>query len=218
MSLLHHIIREPTSTGVDTVPHLVLLHGYGSDENDLMGLAPHVDPRFRVVSVRAPLPLEQGGYAWFPVELGPDGIVVKFDDAAAALGRLVDLVQELQEKDGASGASTFLLGFSQGASMALSVGLNHPALVAGIAALSGVCVPQMIPPSEAEEALRGKPVFMSHGRIDQLIPIAQGRASAELLKSLPLDLTCLEYDMGHEIGQPCLTDLTAWLERRLEAD
>ena len=214
---LHHIIREPTSTDADTEPLLVLLHGYGSDENDLMGLAPHVDSRFRVVSVRAPLLLEQGGYAWFPIELGPEGILVEFDDVAAALERLVDLIQELQKKHDASGGSTFLLGFSQGASMAVSAGLNHPDLVAGLASLSGVCVPEMIPPKEEAEALRDKPMFVSHGCFDQLIPISQGRASADLLKGLPLDLTYLEYDMGHEISQACLKDLTAWLEHSMEA-
>ena len=196
---------------------LILLHGYGSNEEDLMGLAPHLDTRFRIVSIRAPDALDQGGYCWFPLGVGPQGLEIRFADAEVARDQLSLTVEELQATFTTAGERTILLGFSQGAAMALAVALFKPETVGGVAFLSGRSMAQMIP-TEAEklQALQGKQVLMTHGRFDQLIPIQQGREAVELLQPLQLDLTHLEYDMGHEISQVCLTDVADWLRARLD--
>ena len=215
----HIIVRDPSSSTGEEAPLLILLHGYGSNEEDLMGLAPHMDPRFRVVSIRASIALDQGGYCWFPLGVGPEGLHIRFEDAIAARDQLLPVVEELKFTYAAGGEQTILLGFSQGASMALGAALFKPEIVEGVVFLSGRCVAEMIPEEEEKRrALQGKPVLTTHGRFDPLIPIEQGREAVELLQQLPLDLSHREYDMGHEINQDCLSDVTAWLQAQLDRD
>jgi phospholipase/carboxylesterase len=223
MSLPHHyIVRQPSvspAAGEEPNHLLILLHGYGSNEEDLMGLASYLDPRFRIVSIRAPDALDQGGYCWFPLGVGPEGLEIRFEDAEAARDQLSVTVTELQSTFATAGERTILLGFSQGAAMALAVALFKPELVGGVAFLSGRSMEEMIP-TEAEtlQALQGKQVLMTHGRFDPLIPIGQGREAVELLQPLRLNLMHREYDMGHEINQACLTDVSAWLQGQLDRD
>jgi phospholipase/carboxylesterase len=193
----------------------VLLHGYGSDERDLMGLAPCLDPRFEVVSARAPQVLEMGGYAWFGVQFTPFGLVLDHDQARESRRQLAAWLETLVAAPGVDRKRVFLLGFSQGAGMALGAALHRPGLVAGVAFLSGLVVEQMIPQGAPEE-LRTLSVLMTHGRQDPLIPIAQGRASRALLEKLPVRLRYREYEMGHEISEECLAEVQAWLREGLD--
>jgi phospholipase/carboxylesterase len=99
--------------------------------------------------------------------------------------------------------------------MGVAAALREPSLFAGVAALSGMGAPEMLP--EDPQAVKGLPVLVTHGRWDPVVPIAQGRALRELLSGLPLELTYKEYDMAHEINQECLEDLKGWLRDRLES-
>lgn len=213
----HHYIVEEPRQAADPQPLLVMLHGYGSHEEDLVGLAPYLDGRYRIVSVRAPLPLPQGGFAWFPVEFTPVGLVVDYREALEAACGVSALVRRLSAEYGAGPQSTYLLGFSQGAGVALAAALQEPGLAAGVASLSSLVVRDMVPADEAARAaVAGLPVLMTHGVHDPLIAIRRARTSQAILAELPVDLTWREYDMGHEINGPCLNDLTAWLAARLE--
>ena len=217
---LFHITREPTELSTSGMsPLLVLIHGYGSNEEDLMGLAPYLDGRFRIVSVRGPQQLGQGGYSWFSLDITPAGLTVSHDEGISSRSRLMAFITGLQERYAAAGSTTYLLGFSQGATMAVSAGLVDAAGSAGVVSLSGVCVPELIPPDGGGvegEALRGKPFLMTHGRADPVVPIQAGRAFHRRLQALPLDLVYREYDMGHEINHECLADLAAWLHGQIE--
>ena len=209
-----HYIMQPQGPAVEGGVLLVMLHGYGSNEQDLIGLAPHLDARFHCISVRAPYVLDFGGYAWFPIETTSEGIVVDYEQALESSIRVLELVEALRAEHGV--AAVYLLGFSQGAIMSLNIALQHPRRIAGVAALSGICSERMLPEGAGED-LSSLPVLMTHGRWDQVIPVKQARASNELLGPLPLQLTYKEYDMGHEINQECLADLRDWLQERLDS-
>ncbi|MEM9083485.1 MAG: phospholipase, partial [Planctomycetota bacterium] len=132
--------REPQSL-TETPPLLVLLHGFGASEHDLIGLADELPSELHVVSARAPIDLADagmpGGYAWFNLIFRPDGIAYDEDSAeeGAALARA--FVRAAQERANASPERTFILGFSQGAMMAHSILLEEPELIAGAACCSG---------------------------------------------------------------------------------
>ncbi len=211
----HHLSRPALVPVAGDQPLLVLLHGYGSDERDLMGLAPYLDPRFQVVSARAPQALEMGGYAWFAVQFTPFGLVLDHDQAQVSRLQLEAWLETLVATPGVDRSRVFLLGFSQGAGMALGLALHRPELVAGVVFLSGLVVPQMIPAGDPEK-LRALSVLMTHGRQDPLIPIAQGRASRALLEQLPVRLCYREYEMGHEINEECLEEVRGWLTEKLD--
>ena len=209
---LHYIEGRSPGQGA---PLLVLLHGYGSDEEDLMALAPALDPRFHIVSVRAPIRLGEGGFAWFPLRMTEEGLEVSFEESEPARDQLCELIGALQKKYEPSGR-TLLLGFSQGAGMALFSGLRIPDTIAGIAFLSGLCLPEMVPQGAAADSLNEMPVFISHGQFDPLIPIARGRESRDMLACLPLRIVYNEYAMAHEINAECLEDLQEWLRHRAD--
>lgn len=209
----YHLSR-PAAQAEGDHPLLVLLHGYGSDERDLMGLASYLDPRFQVVSARAPQVLEMGGYAWFAVQFTPFGLVLDHDQARESRRQLETWLEILVAAPGVDRRRVFLLGFSQGAGMALGAALHRPELVAGVVFLSGLVVPEMIPSGDVER-LRALSVLMAHGRQDPLIPIAQGRASHALLEKLPVRLRYREYEMGHEINGECLEEVQEWLAEGL---
>lgn len=208
---LHHIVH-PQEAPLEGNPLLIMLHGYGSNEQDLIGLAPHLDSRFLCVGVRAPHELDFGGYAWFHIEVTPQGIVLDYEQAQASSDRLLEMVEVLRAQYVAT--SVYLLGFSQGAIMALRLALQYPQRYAGVVAQSGVCAEEMLPEGEPE-GLSALPVLMTHGRWDQVIPVAQARVSNELLQPLPLQFTYKEYEMGHEINQECLEDVRHWLQECL---
>ena len=100
--------------------------------------------------------------------------------------------------------------------MALAVALARPEIAAGVAFLSGRCVPEMIPTdAERRSALDCFPVLMTHGRFDTVISIDKGRAAVDLLTQLPCMIEAHEFDMAHEIDKECLTVLTRWLQSRV---
>ena len=209
---LYHIVHKSPDAPPEGAPLLLLLHGYGADEEDLLGLAPHLDARLICVSARAPYALDFGGFGWFNIEIGAEGVRFAFAEAKEPLTQVLSLVDALRQEH--QPARVFIAGFSQGASMALAAALKRPRKFAGVIALSGLCCPEMLPQDAA--SVQGLKVFMSHGRFDPVIPIDQARASRDLLAPLGLDLLYKEYDMPHAIAQPCLEDLASWLRERLD--
>src|SRR3954454_24988220 len=121
---LEYIVREPAAMKPGTRPPLLLLlHGIGSNEQDLLGLSPELDPRFLVASLRAPITLQRGSYAWYHTQFLPTGYVI--DEAAAEQSRqvLLKFVDEIVNAHDADPAKVFLMGFSQGCIMSVAAGL-----------------------------------------------------------------------------------------------
>ena len=212
---LHYISRPPANPDPPQ-SLLVLLHGYGSNEADLMGLAPYLDPRLGVVSVRAPITLAMGGHAWYELDWTPQGLRLDMAAAIAARDQVAALVQTLCSQWAVAAENLYLLGFSQGAGLALSAALELPQRLGGVAFLSGLFLREALPQKDLEH-LQDLPVLMTHGRHDQTIPLADGQATRELISTLPLKLEYREYDMAHEINAACLEDLRTWFQERLGA-
>jgi phospholipase/carboxylesterase len=206
---LHALKLPPRLPGLSRT--LILLHGYGADENDLLPLGHVLDPRLSVVSLQAPIRLFGAQRAWF--ELGQDERGISFDPAQAREG-LNAAIAEV-EAIAKESPNPFLLGFSQGAAMALGVLLRKPSLVAGVIALSGVT-----PLLEKEdlaplEQLQKRPVFAAHGTQDPLLRIELGRMLRDELLRLGLELEWREYPMGHMVIPEELAAAQAWLKSRL---
>ncbi|HEX5691208.1 MAG TPA: hypothetical protein VFX76_14440, partial [Roseiflexaceae bacterium] len=214
---LTHLVR-PATQGQGTPPLLLMFHGIGSNEEDLMGLESYLDERFTIVSARAPHPYGYGGYAWFEIDWQPTGIRIDRRQAAASRDLIVMFVGEAVAAYGADPAQVYLLGFSQGAMMSGWVTLTEPELVAGAVLMSGRIPDEVRPQIVAPERLEGKPILVTHGLMDQVLPIANGRGSRDLLQQLPVDLTYREYPMAHEVNMQSLTDVVQWLSARLDKD
>ncbi|HEU4461080.1 MAG TPA: alpha/beta fold hydrolase [Solirubrobacterales bacterium] len=208
MAALFQIEREASG---DPEGLLVLHHGRGTSERDLIGLADLLDPerRLRVVSPRAPLQLPGSpGYHWYLVPRVGYPDPKTFEAARAALAELHD---ELWEESGVGPGRTVLGGFSMGAVMSYAMGLSaeRPS-VAGILAFSG-----FVPTVEGwQPALADRTdtrAFISHGRNDQVIGVDFAERARELLSEGGLDVTYRESDLGHQIDPAHLREASAWL-------
>jgi phospholipase/carboxylesterase len=212
---LVYLVRQPTIEA-STPPLLLLLHGIGSNEHDLYGLAPFLDKRFLIISVRAPNTLGPGSYAWFEADFTPQGPVINPEQAEASRKTLITFLKEAITAYDADPKQVYLMGFSQGAIMSASVALTQPELVAGVVLMSGRILSEIQPLIASKEELAGLPFIVVHGTADMVLPITHGRASRELLSSLPVNLTYHEYPMGHEVNQESLNDVTIWLSAKLD--
>jgi phospholipase/carboxylesterase len=194
----------------------VMLHGVGSNEQDLFGLAPQLDPRLLIVSARAPVTIGPGQFGWFPVEWTPDGLVGDMAVAEQSRQTLLRFLDELRTTHGIDNQPVYLVGFSQGAIMSLAVALTEPEQVAGVIAMSGRTLAQLEVPTAAPDRLTGLPILVQHGTQDPVLPIEHGRATRDMLSRLPVDLTYREYPMGHHVTPESLADAINWLAARLD--
>lgn len=210
---LLHLERPAAAEQADGL--LVLHHGRGTDERDLLGLADMLDPgqRLRVVTPRAPLTVAGSpGYHWYLVPR------VGFPDPEtffAARAALADLHERLWEETGVGPERTVLAGFSMGAVMSYAMGLGaeRPA-VAGILAFSG-----FVPTVEGwEPSLADRTdtrAFISHGRNDPVIEVEFARRARELLEAGGLEVVYRESELGHQIEPAHLVEAKGWLEEAL---
>ena len=167
---LVHLVRQPIIEA-GTPPLLLLLHGVGSNEHDLYELAPFLDKRFLIISVRAPNTLGAGSYAWFEVDFTPQGPVINPEQAEASRKTLITFIKEAITAYGANPKQVYLMGFSQGAIMSASVALTRPELVAGAVLMSGRILPEIQPLIASHEELAGFPFLVVHGTADMVLPI-----------------------------------------------
>lgn len=217
LSLTHLVSgpRTPPAAGRKP-PLLLLLHGVGSNEQDLFSLASRLDGRFVVVSARAPLSLGPQANAWYHLEWTDHGPVGNDAEAMSSRDAIVRFAREAGDAYGTDPAGTFLLGFSQGAIMSLYTALAYPKTIAGIVPMSGRLLPQALAERAPDTDLAGFPVFAVHGTRDGVLPIANGREIRDELLKLPLDFRYKEYDMAHEVSNESLADIAAWLTARLD--
>ena len=211
---LEHVVRPP-GVASDRPPMAVLLHGLGADEMDLFGLAPYLDPRLLVVSARAPHEAQPMGYSWFDIDWSEVPPLIDFQQVVESRGAILRFVEEAAETYGADPSRVWLVGFSQGGSMATACALSRPELLRGIVAHSGRITRRAVPALPAP-ALAGFPVLWQHGRADPVVPIAFGHEARTLLGGLGLRLDYREYPIGHEISEESLRDLGGWLTRQID--
>jgi len=210
-----YLQAEPRRTA-GSPPLLLLLHGIGADENDLFPIATMLDPRFHVVSLRAPQTYVMG-YSWFSIDFLPSGEVrPHVDEALEALAALTEWLAEAPERFGTDPARTYVLGFSQGAMMSLGVLGTRPELLAGLVALSGRD-PQALFPMRAPVAeIARVPLFVGHGLYDDVLPVEHGRRTRAAMEGVIRDLTYHEYPVAHGVSDAEVRDVAAWLTAHLD--
>jgi phospholipase/carboxylesterase len=217
---LTYLTRDPQAPDAaqqDHPPLLLLLHGVGSHEGDLFRFAAQVDPRFLVLSVRAPLTRAPGSYAWFFVEQTPHGPRIVPEQLAASHATLAQFIREAVAAHNADPDRVYLLGFSQGAIMAMTLALTQPRLLAGVVAIAGRIPPEVLGWVVLPEQTAGLPLLLEHGRQDEVLNIDWAQKARAVLERQRVALTYREYDAPHRITQEMLADATSWLSARLDA-
>jgi phospholipase/carboxylesterase len=209
--------RERAAAG-DPAGLLVLHHGRGTDENDLLPLGDVLDPgrRLHVLTPRGPLTLPGwSGYHWYVVpRVGyPDP-----DTFHAAFARLAELHDELWRRTGLAPEQTVLGGFSMGSVMSYALGLaaGRPA-PAGILAFSGF-VPVVEGWSPSFEDRQATRAFIAHGRSDPIMEVGFARRARELLERGGLDVEYHESDAAHQIEPAHVPAAVDWLAETLSLE
>ena len=199
---------------------MVLLHGYGADGNDLIGLAPVLAPLMPDVvfhAPNAPYPCEGNpfGYQWFGISrLDPSVAAAGVRSAAPFVDQFLD---DTMAQYGLDESQTVLVGFSQGTMMALHMGLRRVAPPAAIVGYSGIFVlPDKVKPDAVAGEIKGKPpVLLVHGSEDDLIPAQALFQSAQALAALEVPVEWhLSEGVGHGIDQEGLRHGGAFLAKR----
>lgn len=207
---LEYIHNPPQDTATPRTGAVFVLHGRGADEQDLLPVTEYFPDDLHVISFRAPTQLGPG-YTWYGLDTS-DGLhnsQPQPDDFETALTLVEDSIDEAITAFDIDPDAVGVLGFSQGAIMALTLLLESPDRFAWVVALHGY-----LPASHTDRApdgLTDKPVFVAAGETDQLIPPERAHAAADRLTELGCAVTADTYPTGHGIGQAELDDIVEFV-------
>lgn len=210
---LQYLVREPQNTTPET-PILFMLHGYGSNEEDLFSFVPTLPEDWLVVSFRAPKNSSYGGFAWFEIDFNSAENFIEETESNEAVKVVMDNIMAITNRYGLINNPTHLCGFSQGGMIVYSLALQYPDLFSKVACLSSFPEEKMlkniVKDKKKYENLR---FFISHGMEDAVIPIDWGRKAAEILYDLSAYFSFREYMSGHGVNQKNYLDLMEFFKK-----
>ena len=208
---LEYLIREP-KIKLDKNPLLLLLHGYGSNEEDLFSFATELPEEYYIVSARAPYNMQYGAYAWYAINFDADEN--KFSDheqAKISRDLIAQFIDELIQTYPIDPKNVTLVGFSQGSILSYGIALSHPDKVQRVVALSGYVSEPILEENYLRNDLSKLKIFHSHGTADQVIPVEWARKTKPFLEKLGINSTYKEYPVGHGVAPQNFYDFKNWL-------
>lgn len=220
---LDYIVREPENITPQT-PILFMIHGYGSNEQDLFSLREDLPKDWILVSFRAPKPVQiQGfgfqetqaqGYCWYDINFNNPEEFINIEQAKESVTTLMENIMKIVNRYELTEGKTHLCGFSQGGVLSLYMALKYPELFSHVAILSGYAEEKLLTDIvKDKKKLSNLRFFFSHGTDDGVIPIEWARKGAELLYDLGCYFSFREYMSGHGINQKNYMDLMAFFSK-----
>lgn len=201
-------------------PVLILMHGYGSNENDLIDLAPGLPAHFIYVSLRAPYTTHIGGYQWYQSEVVNGQPDAPADQLKVSREAVMNALQTIEKKYKVDTHHIFIAGFSQGAVMTYDIALHYPQVFAGAGVLSGAFLPASRADVDLSSAYQHNPGlawFIGHGFVDQRVPVNAAMNGLHTLQQAGFMTNYHVYpEMGHSINPTEIADFKSWLESQLK--
>ena len=213
----HHLVREPKIKNPDTSgknPLLLLLHGYGSNEEDLFSFATELPDEYYVISARAPYDMIYGSYAWYAINFDADEN--KFSDieqAKTSRDLISNFIDELVAEYAIDSENVTLIGFSQGCILSYAVAVSYPEKIKRVVAMSGYFNAEIATENFKENDFSNLKIFASHGSVDQVVPVDWARKAEPTLKQLGIDIVYKEYPIGHGVSPQNFYDFKNWLRQ-----
>ena len=186
---LNYLIREPKII-LEKNPMLLLLHGYGSNEEDLFSFASELPEEYYVISARAPYDMMYGSYAWYAINFDADEN--KFSDitqAQQSRDLIANFIDELIGNYPIDAKKVTLIGFSQGCILSYAVALSYPEKIQRVVAMSGYFNPEIATENFVQNDFSNLKIFASHGSVDQVVPVDWARKAPPALKQLGINIT-----------------------------
>ena len=214
LSLPHltHIPASPSAEAEAIYPTILALHGRGSNESDLIGLAQYLPQQYLWISPRGTFSLGADAFEWFQItQIGkPDPTRL-----ANALNTIDTFIDEAIANYPVDPNQLYLLGFSQGSIMSMSYALTKPQRIAGVIAQSGY-IPHESGLQIDEAGIKNKPFILTHGIQDPMLPVDWARRSRDTLQKLGTNLEYHEFNMGHNVSAESLAVINRWLEKQIQ--
>ena len=212
---LPHLTHFPASLSAEAdavYPTILALHGRGSNESDLIGLAQYLPQQYLWISPRGTFSLGADAFEWFQItQIGkPDPTRL-----ANALNTIDTFIDEAIANYPVDPNQLYLLGFSQGSIMSMSYVLTKPQRVAGVIAQSGY-IPHESGLQIDEAGIKNKPFILTHGIQDLMLPVEWARRSRDTLQKLGTNLEYHEFNMGHNVSAESLAVINRWLEKQIQ--
>lgn len=215
MSLALHHITRPSSLK-ENAPLLIMLHGYGSDENDLFSFASELPEELFVISVRAPYAMQPYGNAWYAINF--DAAQNKWSDNEQAIKSrdvIAKFIDEACDTYAVNSNNVTLLGFSQGTILSYAVALTYPEKVKNIIALSGYINEDILPKNLESKDYSHLNFYCSHGSVDQVIPVEWARKVPDFLETHHIKHSYSEFPVGHGVAPQNFYELRTWLSTKI---
>ncbi|MDI1356539.1 MAG: dienelactone hydrolase family protein [bacterium] len=214
---LSYSVSQPSTLNAKT-PVLILLHGYGSNENDLLDMAQAFDPKFITFSIRAPFKAGNGGFSWYDVEfLQNNEMKYAYSQVKESKKLLLSFISKACAAYHADSTQVYVLGFSQGAIMAYEIAVSAPKKVKGIISLSGRMLEETRTVAADWKQVTQVKIFIAHGHSDNVIKFTDSEKAYAFFKEKKVaDLTFKNYEMPHSISGSELNDIKVWLTKALQ--
>lgn len=211
---LYHLTRKSTLT--ENAPLLIMMHGYGSDENDLFSFASELPEELFIISVRAPFSMQPYGNAWYTINFDADrGKWNDRKEAAASRDLIAKFIDEVVSTYPVNKDNVTLLGFSQGSILSYGVAFNYPEKVKNIIALSGYIYKDILPDDLKALDYSNLNFYCSHGSVDQVIPVEWARQTGPFLDALNINYQYSEFPVGHGVAPQNFFEFKDWLTKRI---
>ncbi len=210
---LYHIVRESSLN--ENAPLLIMCHGYGSDENDLFSFSNELPEELFIISVRAPYPMQPFGNAWYAINFDDSGKWSDDEEVKTSRDLLKTFIDEACKIYPVNKHNVTLLGFSQGTILSLSLALTYPETLKNIIALSGYINHGSHPTDVSDKEYSNLDIYVSHGSVDQVIPVDWARKTAPFLSELGIKNSYSEFPVGHGVAPQNFYELKDWLKKRI---
>lgn len=209
---LHHLVRKSDNSKKPS-PAIIMLHGYGSNEEDLFSFASELPEKYTVLSVQAPYRLEPFGHAWYAINFDAEqGKWSNDEQAKESRDKISAFIDEAVEAYELDASNITLLGFSQGTILSYAVALSFPEKVKNVIALSGYINEKILAENYQAKNHGGLHIYASHGQVDLVIPVEWAQRIPSTLKHLEIDHIYEEFPVGHGVSPQNFYSFRNWLE------
>ena len=197
---------RPASEGTPRL--LLLLHGWTGDENSMWLFTRNLTTNYWIIAPRGPHAAEPRGYSWRP-HLSGNHSWPGLDDLRPPAEALIRLVDDYAAENKIDVSQFDVAGFSQGAAMTNTLALLYPERIRRAAVLAGF-VPAGAESVAAKRPLNGKPFFVAHGTLDEMVKVEYARQSIQMLEQAGANVTYCEDEVGHKISASCMRALESF--------
>lgn len=185
---------------------ILLIHGLSGDENSMWIFARNLPSNYTILAPRGIHVAREGGYTWRKVRPNMRGLPT-MEELRPSADTLIGFVDDWSKSESLLTKKFDVIGFSQGAALTYTLAILHPDRIRALAALSGF-IPKGAEDLVASGILAGKPIYVSHGRQDDMVPVELARRSVALLEKSGANVEYCETDGGHKVSVDCFSGLS----------